>query len=55
MFTEDDFEMPGVDIPAADETAATASSTSADATLAHNPPEDVGLTPSDVQRPRGTP
>ena len=53
--TEDAPEMPGVGIPAADETAATASNTAADAALGDDAPEDVYLTPSDMSAPEGDP
>ena len=55
LFSEDDLEMPGVDIPAANETAATASNTAADTALGDDAPEDVDFTLSDVLAPEGDP
>ena len=53
LFIKDDPEIPGVDIPAAEETAATASNTAAGVALADDAPEDVDLTLSDVSAPQG--
>ena len=55
LFTEDDPEMPGADIPAADKTDATASNTAADAAVGDDAPENVDLNPSDVSAPDGDP
>ena len=47
--------MPGVHIPAAEESAATASNTAANAALGDDAPDNADLTLSDVSAPEGDP